>query len=203
MFVNVFHKLKQKVLWKWNTETPFNLSKNVMISDWFPQTDILGHPNVKLFITHGGLHSFEEASFNAKPLIGIPFFGDQLMNIRIVEEKGFGKMIDIFSVNEETLLSSINEVIENPKYKENSIRQSLLYKDQDMKPIERALYWVNYILRHNDTSHLKSLIIGLNLFEYFLIDVTIVFCICMVTIAFFFFELLNFFFKFKCKVKST
>lgn len=41
-FVNVFKKLKQKVMWKWIAEKPSNLSDNVMIRDWFPQSDVLG-----------------------------------------------------------------------------------------------------------------------------------------------------------------
>ncbi|XP_050533047.1 UDP-glycosyltransferase UGT4-like isoform X2 [Daktulosphaira vitifoliae] len=182
VFVNVFKKLKQKIMWKWKGEIPFNLSDNVMLREWYPQEDILGHTNIKLFITHGGLHSLEEASYNAKPLIGIPFFGDQHMNMRIVEEKGFGKMIDIQTINEESLLSSIIEVLENPKFKENSIRQSSLYKDQEMKPIDRAVYWVEYVIRHKGASHLKSKSVELNSIQYFLIDILVVFLISVAII---------------------
>ena len=39
--------------------------------------DILGHPNVKLFITHGGLGSFLESLYHATPLLVMPGFVDQ------------------------------------------------------------------------------------------------------------------------------
>jgi glucuronosyltransferase len=53
-FIKAFGKLKQKVLWKYENDTLPNKPSNVMISKWIPQRDILAHPNVKLFMTHGG-----------------------------------------------------------------------------------------------------------------------------------------------------
>ncbi|XP_050537199.1 UDP-glycosyltransferase UGT4-like [Daktulosphaira vitifoliae] len=204
IFISVFNKLKQKIMWKWSQGKTPQVSDNVMISDWFPQPDILGHSNVKLFITHGGLHSLEEASYNAKPLIGIPFFGDQHMNMRIVEEKGFGRMIDIFTMNEESLLSTIKDVLENPMYNENSIRQSLLYRDRDMKPIDRAVYWVEYVLRHKGAKHLISQSTRLNIFQYFLIDVFIVFGFFITIVIFLVLKILNCLFKYnKSKLKTA
>jgi glucuronosyltransferase len=41
-FVEAFSKLKQKVIWKWETETLPGKPQNVKIGKWFPQSDILG-----------------------------------------------------------------------------------------------------------------------------------------------------------------
>jgi len=46
-----------------------------------------------------------------------------------------------------------------------------------MKPIDRAVYWVEYVLRHNDAKHLISKSSALNSTQYFLVD------ICLVTIS--------------------
>lgn len=54
-FVRAFGKLKMKVLWKYENETLPGNPGNIMISKWIPQRDICAHPNVKLFMTHGGL----------------------------------------------------------------------------------------------------------------------------------------------------
>lgn len=41
MFLNVFNKIPQRILWKWEGELTEKPS-NVMIRKWMPQRDILG-----------------------------------------------------------------------------------------------------------------------------------------------------------------
>jgi glucuronosyltransferase len=42
VFTSVFSKLKQKVLWKWETEDMEGKPANVMLKKWLPQQDVLG-----------------------------------------------------------------------------------------------------------------------------------------------------------------
>ena len=37
-----------------------NLGDNILLSDWVPQNDLLGHPNMKAFFTQGGTNSYNE-----------------------------------------------------------------------------------------------------------------------------------------------
>lgn len=83
-FVRAFGKLKQKVLWKYENETLPGNPGNIMISSWIPQRDILAHPNVKMFITHGGLLGTTEAVAEGVPVLGIPIFGDQKVKTLLV-----------------------------------------------------------------------------------------------------------------------
>lgn len=75
---------------------------------------LIDHPNTKLFITHGGLHSVEESTYNAVPMVGVPFFADQFTNIKLVEQKGYGKLIEYLDITENTLHAAINELLTNP-----------------------------------------------------------------------------------------
>ncbi len=69
LFLKVFGSLKQRVIWKWEKEEMAGKPDNVMLSKWLPQQDLLGHPNLKLFITHGGLNSFQETICHQKPVV--------------------------------------------------------------------------------------------------------------------------------------
>ena len=78
IFARVFARLPQRVFWKWEKATiKEKLSDNVIIVDWLPQQDLLGHKNAKLFISHGGLLGIQESAYHGVPLLGLPFGNDQ------------------------------------------------------------------------------------------------------------------------------
>ena len=76
---------------------------NILLQKWCPQQDILGHPKVKLFITHGGLLSTEEGIYHGKPLLFIPGFGDQFANAARAKDLGLGEKLLWESLTEEAL----------------------------------------------------------------------------------------------------
>lgn len=77
--LKAFEQMPQyNFLWKFETDTlPMKPPKNVLIRPWVPQNDLLGHPKVKLFITHAGGLSTVEASWHGMPVLSIPFLVDQ------------------------------------------------------------------------------------------------------------------------------
>lgn len=44
--------------------------------------------------------------------------------------------------------------------------------DQPIKPLNQAMFWIEYVLRHNGASHLRSAALNLNWYQYLLLDVT-------------------------------
>ncbi|GJQ84872.1 hypothetical protein Trydic_g18400, partial [Trypoxylus dichotomus] len=55
-FFNVFERLPYKILWKASRERfpkHLKLPTNIQFEPWMPQMEILCHPKVKLFISHG------------------------------------------------------------------------------------------------------------------------------------------------------
>ncbi|KAB7505525.1 putative UDP-glucuronosyltransferase ugt-55 [Armadillidium nasatum] len=113
ILVKVFGSLKQKVLWKWNKETMPDLPKNVKLQKWLPQTDLLGHPKLKLFITHGGQLSTLEALYNGVPVIGIPIFSDQHTNMKIIESEGWGRAMELKKLDEHSFRILVQETLNN------------------------------------------------------------------------------------------
>lgn len=75
----------------------------------------VGHPNAKIFITHGGMLGTQEAIYHAVPLIGLPFGNDQYTNLAMATKQGFGLKIDWKHLSEKSLYDSIVKMINEPR----------------------------------------------------------------------------------------
>ncbi|XP_038117139.1 UDP-glycosyltransferase UGT4 [Culex quinquefasciatus] len=169
--LNAFAKVNQSVIWKWNDDSLKLDPSKFLISDWLPQDDILAHPNVKLFVTHGGLLSCTESIHHGKPIVGIPIFGDQQLNMARVELSGWGLRVNYVDLDEETFRNALTEVLGNAKYSQNVEAASRRLRDQPLPPMDMAKYWVNYVLRHDGAEHLRSPAQHLNFVQYNNLDV--------------------------------
>ncbi|KAK4877712.1 hypothetical protein RN001_010218 [Aquatica leii] len=187
-FLKVFAKLKQKVLWKWEHNILSDKSDNVIIKKWWPQQDILAHPNVKLFISHGGLLSVIEAVYHGIPLLGIPVFGDQAKNLNLAEKGGYGLSVPYNRLSEETLTDAINQLLKNPKYAQIAKQRSKIMHDEPMKPLDKAMFWIEYVIRHKGASHLRSPTLKLTWYQYFLLDVFLFLFLILTVLLFFIFK---------------
>ncbi|XP_033166577.1 UDP-glucuronosyltransferase 2A2 [Drosophila mauritiana] len=155
VLMETFASLPHRVLWKFEDDQLPEKPDNVFISKWFPQPDILAHPNVKLFITHGGLLSTIESIFFGKPILGLPIFYDQHLNVQRAKQAGYGLSADIWSVNATELTSLIQELLSNPSYSASARTKSKLFRDQKETALERAIWWTEYVLRHKGAKHLR------------------------------------------------
>jgi hypothetical protein len=171
IFINTFAKLKQKVLWKWETETMEDLPKNVKLGKWLPQQDVLGHPKIRMFLTHGGYGGTTEAVYHGCPLLGIPMMGDQMLNMQKSQAAGFAVTLEFTDLSEETLLNGINRLLNEPSFKERAKSLSNIFRDQPDKPLDRAVYWTEYVMRHKGAVHMRSAARELNFFQYHSLDV--------------------------------
>jgi glucuronosyltransferase len=154
--LKAFGKLKQKVIWKYENPSLPNKPDNVMISPWLPQRDLMTHPNLKLFITHGGLLGTTEALIEGIALLGFPIFGDQKMNMAKAVERGYALQIYFHDITEESLSRALKELLTNPKYHENAKIYSKRYNDRPMTPQQTVTYWTEYAVKHQGAPHLRS-----------------------------------------------
>ncbi|CAH0713973.1 unnamed protein product, partial [Brenthis ino] len=156
IMVKVLSSLPYNVLWKWNDEELHGKSDNINISKWYPQSDLLRHPKVKLFITQAGLQSTDEAISAGVPLVAVPMLGDQWYNAEKYVRHGIGTKVDIKYLTEDEFRSAIETVIKDKRYRENIMELRKLIRDQPESSLDRALWWSEYVIRNKGAKQLRA-----------------------------------------------
>ncbi|KAH8346663.1 hypothetical protein KR084_007604, partial [Drosophila pseudotakahashii] len=170
MLLESFESMPQRVIWKFEIEAPWNLSSNIYIAKILPQQAILAHPNVKLFISQGGMLSVIEAAYYGKPILGLPLFFDQFQNLEVLEEEGAALHLNINTLTGQELRDTVERLINQPKYRENALAVSQRFRDKPMHPLETAVYWTEYVIRYKGANHMKVSQSQVKLFEYYSLD---------------------------------
>ncbi|XP_049742100.1 UDP-glucuronosyltransferase 2B31-like isoform X3 [Elephas maximus indicus] len=172
-----------KVLWRFDGKKPDNLGPNTRLYKWIPQNDLLGHPKTKAFITHGGTNGIYEAIYHGIPMVGIPLFADQPENIDRMKAKGAAVSLDMNTMTSTDLLNALKTVINDPSYKENAMRLSAIHHDQPVKPLDRAVFWIEFVMRHKGAKHLRPASLSLTWYQYHSLDVIgfLLACVAIVT----------------------
>ncbi|KAG7308713.1 hypothetical protein JYU34_005938 [Plutella xylostella] len=170
-FIKVFGELKETVLMKWEDDTLTNIPKNVILRKWFPQIEVVAHPNVKLFIGHGGLISLLETINAGVPILGIPVFADQYLNIHSTIQNGNGAMLEHKNINEHNLRTILNKMLTDKRYKEKALEISTRFKDRPMNGLDTAIWWIEYVIRHKGADFIKTPALKFNFLQYYMLDV--------------------------------
>ncbi|GAB2267457.1 hypothetical protein Dimus_002440 [Dionaea muscipula] len=93
---------------------------------WAPQLALLGHPSVSAFVTHGGWNSITEAIIGGGvPMICRAFFGDQMLNRRMMESVwriGVGVQGQKFT--KDSIMGALENVMRSEQGKQ--MRQNLI-----------------------------------------------------------------------------
>ncbi|XP_008191816.1 UDP-glycosyltransferase UGT5 isoform X4 [Tribolium castaneum] len=169
-FLKAFGRLPQRVLWKWENETMSGKPDNVMIQKWMPQLDILCHPNVKAFISHGGLLGTTEAVHCGVPVVVMPQYGDQFTNARALEANGGGVILHLSEATEERIYDALKTILD-PRFQKQAKELSARFRDRPLPPLETAIYWVEYVARHRGAHHMRTAAVDMPLYKYLLLDV--------------------------------
>lgn len=166
-----FAQLPQKVIWRHMGKRPSSLGNNTLLLNWLPQNDLLGHPKTRVFVAHGGTNGIQEAVHHGVPMVGLPLMFDQFDNFFRMKVRGVAKVLDIADVNKDNFLEALKEVLHKPSYKENMKRLSNLQRDQPIKPLDHAVFWIEYVMRHKGASHLRSESYKMSFIQYYSLDV--------------------------------
>ncbi|KAL0869148.1 hypothetical protein ABMA27_007441 [Loxostege sticticalis] len=173
---DAFREVPYTVLWKIGNVTMINKSDNVFAQIWFPQQEILAHPNVKAFITSGGYRSLEEAVFYEVPIIGFPLQKPRKNFIKQITKFGAGEVLDPYNLDKDTLKSTIEAVVTNEQYKKaiTKLRQTAF--DPVISGPENAVWWTEYVLKNKGAKNLRAPAVGINFSKYFMLDIVSYLC---------------------------
>ncbi|XP_011837539.1 PREDICTED: UDP-glucuronosyltransferase 2B18 isoform X2 [Mandrillus leucophaeus] len=177
-------QIPQKVLWRFDGKKPDTLGLNTRLYKWIPQNDLLGHPKTRAFITHGGANGIYEAIYHGVPMVGIPLFADQPDNIAHMKAKGAAVRLDFDTMSSTDLVNALKTVINDPLYKENVMKLSRIQHDQPVKPLDRAVFWIEFVMRHKGAKHLRVAAHDLTWFQYHSLDVIGFLLACVATVIF-------------------
>ncbi|XP_015421283.1 PREDICTED: UDP-glucuronosyltransferase 2B10-like [Myotis davidii] len=104
-------------------------------------------------------------------MVGIPMFADQPDNIVRMKTKGAAVRLDFNTMSSADLLNALKTVINDPSYKENAMKLSRIHHDQPMKPLDRAVFWIEFVMRHKGAKHLRPASYDLTWVQYHSLDV--------------------------------
>ncbi|XP_037300055.1 UDP-glycosyltransferase UGT5 isoform X5 [Manduca sexta] len=199
ILVKVFSKLPYDVLWKYDKDELPGRSKNIRLEKWLPQSDLLRHPKVKMFITQGGLQSTDEAITAGVPLIGVPMLGDQWYNVDHYVHHKIGLRLDMETLTEETFMDAVKTILNDDSYRKNIIRLREIMHDQPQKPLERAVWWAEHVIRHKGAKHLKSSAANLTWAEYYEIELISILLVALLSIVLVISSIIYFIWKYVSK----
>ncbi|XP_029028728.1 UDP-glucuronosyltransferase 2A2-like [Betta splendens] len=169
---SVFAKMPQKVIWRYKGKRPSTLGNNTLLVDWMPQKDLLGHPLTKVFVAHGGTNGVQEAIYYGVPVLGIPLFFDQYDNLLRLQQRGAGKILHLSEISQ-CFEQSLMEVLHQDSYRQNMQRLSDLHRDQPVAPMDQAVFWVEYVMRHKGAAHLRTEAYKMPWYSYYCLDVVL------------------------------
>ncbi|CAH0393636.1 unnamed protein product [Bemisia tabaci] len=161
-----------RVIWKWELDgTIPGQSDNILAQKWLPQESVLAHPKLRVFVTQGGLQSFQETVHYGVPTVGIPWFGDQeCMVAKMVDAKIGVQLLPGELSSYEKVKSALEAVLYDERYYKNMKRHSAISRDFTSQGLEKAVFWVEHVAKFGGASHLRPATADASIFQYFCLD---------------------------------
>ena len=89
-----------------------------------------------------------------------------------LERMGVAEVISYYEVNEENLLKAVKKVLKDPVYTENARKFGSLLTDQINKPLDRAVWHIEHLIRHPGMiDYIRPPVHDLAWYQYFMLDV--------------------------------
>lgn len=140
------------------------------LSTMIMQLKITGHPNVRVFLTHGGLLGITEATYCGVAFVVTPLGADQYLNAAAIEDRGIGSTVSYNDFTAEKIKEAIEKVLQ-PEIQENIREVSYAFKNRPKPPLETAIWWVEHVAKTKGARLTKSQSTYLPRYAYHCIDI--------------------------------
>uniref|UniRef100_A0A0N5B5G8 glucuronosyltransferase n=1 Tax=Strongyloides papillosus TaxID=174720 RepID=A0A0N5B5G8_STREA len=173
--LETMRKLKD-ITFIWKYEEPEDGTgkdiKNLVLSKWIPQNDLLNDERLSLFVTHGGMGSITELSFRGVPAIVIPVVGDQYRNAKLVERQSFGMIMDKLDLkNPDILMKNIETILNDETYKKNAKMVSKRLNKRPIGPKRLLIEHIEFAAEFGRLDMLDLASRNMGVIEYYNLDI--------------------------------
>eukprot|EP00347_Sterkiella_histriomuscorum_P008150 403346192 len=154
--------------------------QNVYHGDFLPQREILKNDKLKIFYSHGGVHSLMESIDNRKPMIIGPLLADdQFFYCEMAHKKQFGVCLN--QQTSKKMKEAVDIIEKNNYFYDNFSKIQKVIQKKKSEPLDLK-YWVDYVFEVG-TEHLQpSQYNRFNFFQTFDLDV---YAVIIGSVAFF------------------
>jgi MGT family glycosyltransferase len=107
------------------------LPSTVRVESFVPQLAVLSHPNVVAFVSHCGMNSIHESLYYGKPILALPFFGDQHYNAARLVDLGVALKLNKHNFNRIFVFDRIKQLLHDKRYRDNASHMSKILNQTD------------------------------------------------------------------------
>lgn len=74
---------------------------------------------------------------------------------------GISEGVDYLALDAGAMKNALLKVLEDSSYEDNAKKWSARYRDQKEKPLDRAIWWIEWLMRNPNCDYLKSPVLRL------------------------------------------
>ena len=86
---------------------------------------------------------------------------------------GYAVHLEWDSITKEILTAALNKAMFDKEMKRKVEKISNLFRDQKDDPVEKAVWWIEYVMRHGGTDFLRPHSLDLYWFQYICLDIVL------------------------------
>ena len=105
-----------------------SLPPSFRIESFVPQQAVLSHSAVRVFVSHCGMNSINEALCYGKPILALPFFGDQFYNVARIVDLGVALKLNKENLKSSEVHQKVDSLLNNQSYTDKANKMSAILK---------------------------------------------------------------------------